>query len=147
MAAFALVLFLAGTNYCLVGDIASQFGAHISCMAPAKAPSGSCHETSGESHSAQAASPVCGGCGSSSNDSKPVRAATPPCCVALAPVVGTATVAIFASAISIALPVSSASEDAAPVPVAWHGHQVFRDTGPPTLHSRAPHSPRAPPLA
>jgi len=137
-ASFALALFLLGTHYCLVGGIASHFGVHISCMAPAPASAGSCHSAPASSHCGHAASPA---------GSAPVRTATPPCCVALAPVLATSLVEIPADALAPALPASPEAEEAAPVLAAWCGFRVTHDTGPPSLHSRAPLSPRAPPLA
>ena len=145
MAAFALALFLAGTNYCLVGGVASHFGARVSCMAPASAPSGSCH--SAMSHCARAATPAGGGSASSPGGSTPARGGTPPCCVALAPVLAASGVEPLASQIAIALPVAPATDVSGPVTPSWHGYRVTRDAGPPPLHPRAPHSPRAPPLA
>ena len=59
--AFALALFLVGTHYCLVGDVASRFGGSVSCMAcmaPAQAPSGSCHSAAGPARGAQTGSPA-----------------------------------------------------------------------------------------
>jgi hypothetical protein len=79
MAAFALALFLIGTHWCLVGAVATHFGARISCMTPLA--TGSCHG-SPTSH-----------CGHSS-PARPARGAAPPCCVALAPVVATSLVAV-----------------------------------------------------
>jgi hypothetical protein len=144
MASFALALFLAGSNYCLVGGIAAHFGARVSCMAPAGAASGSCHAAPASSHCARAASAA----GSSRNHARPARTATPPCCVALAPVVASTGVKIFASAPALALPVVPAADVvAAPLHASWRGHRIFRDSGPPPLHPRAPLSPRAPPLA
>ena len=132
-AAFALALFLTGTHYCLVGDIASRFGARISCMAPAPQPSGSCH-----SH--------CGHAASTPARSAP-RTATPPCCVALAPVVAVALVKVPVEALAPALPEAPEARAAAPVPVSWCGYRVTRDAGPPLDHTRAPLAARAPPLA
>jgi len=134
-ASFALALFLAGTNFCLVGGIASHFGARVSCMAPAQGSGGSCHSAPASSHCGHAAGSV------------PVRTATPPCCVALAPVLATSLVEIPADALAPALPASPEAEVAAPVLAVWCGFRVTRDTGPPPLHPRAPLSPRAPPLA
>jgi hypothetical protein len=141
-ASLALALFLLGTHYCLVGSVASRFGAHISCMAPAAASAGSCHSAPVSSHCAHATAPA------SKSGSAPVRAATPPCCVALAPVLATSLVKIPADALAPVLPASPAANEAAPVLTAWLGLRVTRDTGPPAaLHPRAPLSPRAPPLA
>ena len=145
MAGLALALYLAGTNYCLVGGIASGFGASIPCMAPAKAVAGSCHGAATESHCAQAAAN--GASGASREGSAPLRTQPLPCCLALAPVLATPGVEIPASAITLALPASPESDDAAPVLVSWHGYRVTRDAGPPAPHSPAPQSPRAPPLA
>ena len=142
---FALALFLAGTNYCLVGGVASHFGARISCMAPAKAQPGSCHAAPGSSHCAQAGAPAGGG--ASHDGSAPARAATPPCCIALAPVVAASGVEIPANVLALALPVSPAADEPAPVLASWCGYRVTCDAGPPPLHSRAPLLPRAPPLA
>jgi len=142
MASFALALFLAGSNYCLVGGIAAHFGAHVSCMASAGAPSGSCHAAPASSHCARAAGKTARG------HSAPSRTATPPCCVALAPVLASTGVKIFASAPALALPLGLAADElAAPLHASWRGHRIFRDSGPPPLHPRAPLSPRAPPLA
>jgi len=132
-AAFALALFLAGTHYCLVGDVASRFGARISCMAPASPASGSC-----QAH--------CGHAASTPARSAP-RTATPPCCVALAPVVAVALVKIPVESLAPTLPEAPVALAAAPVPVSWCGYRVTRDTGPPPLHTRAPLASRAPPLA
>jgi hypothetical protein len=132
MAAFALALFLTGTHWCLVGGVASLFGARISCMAPVAA--GSCHAST-TSH-----------CGHTSRPA-PVRSAAPPCCVALAPVVATALVAAPDDALSPVLAASPEAEEVAPSSVPWLGSRVTRDTGPPARHAPAPLSPRAPPLA
>jgi hypothetical protein len=134
MAAFALALFLTGTHWCLVGGVASLFGAHISCMAPAAA--GSCH-ASPTSH--------CGH-GSPARPA-PARNAAPPCCVALAPVVATSLVAVPDDALAPVLAASPAAEEVAPASAPWVGYRVTRDTGPPAPHTRAPLPPRAPPLA
>lgn len=147
MSGFALALFLTGSNYCLVGGIASHFGARVSCMAPGGTASGSCHEAPGASHCAQAASPHRGAPGPAHGPATPPRAATPPCCVALSPVLAMPGVKIVASDLIVALPAVPATLDPAPLPVSWHGHRIFRDAGPPSLHSRAPLSLRAPPLA
>jgi len=138
---FALALFLAGTNYCLVGGVASHFGARMSCMAPATAP-GSCHAAPASTHCAQAGAPAQG-----SSHNGPVRTATPPCCVALAPVLAAPGVEIPAGALALALPVPPAADEAAPLLASWLGYRVTRDAGPPALHPRAPLSARAPPLA
>jgi len=129
-AALALALFLTGTHYCLVGDVASRFGARISCMAPA--PTGSCQSHCGHAASTPASAP---------------RTATPPCCVALAPVVAVALVKIPAVALAPALPEAPEALAAAPVPVSWCGYRVLHDAGPPLRHTRAPLASRAPPLA
>ena len=134
-ATFALALFLVGTHYCLVGDVASRFGARVSCMAPAQSKAGSC-----QSHCAHAASPT-------SPARTTPRTATPPCCVALAPVLAVALVKIPVEALAPALPAAPAAQVAAPVLASWLGHRFTRDAGPPPLHSRAPLSSRAPPLA
>jgi hypothetical protein len=134
MAAFALALFLTGTHWCLVGGVASLFGARISCMTPAVA--GSCH-ASASSHCGHAAPAR----------SAPARSAAPPCCVALAPVVSTTLVAIPDDALAPAFSAAPATEEAAPASPAWLGYRVTRDTGPPASHARAPLSSRAPPLA
>lgn len=147
MAGLALALYLAGTNYCLVGGVASSFGARVACMAPAKTATGSCHTAAVPSHCAQAAASANGAPGSSRGGSTPVQTPPLPCCMALAPVLVASGVEIPASATTLALPASPESGDAAPVLVSWHGYRVTRDAGPPSLHSRAPQSPRAPPLA
>ena len=131
-AAFALVLFLTGTHYCLVGDIAARFGARVSCMAPVPQASGSC-----QSHCGHAATPA---------RSAP-RTATPPCCVALAPVLAAGLVKVPVEVLAPALPASLAAEAVPPALVSWCGYRVTRDAGPPLLHSRAPLASRAPPLA
>jgi len=135
MVAFALALFLIGTHYCLVGGVASRFGARISCMAQSSA--GSCHSAPGASHCGHAAP----------GRPAPARSASPPCCVALAPVVATSLVDVPAGAMAPALSASPAAEETAPPPATWLGYRIIRDTGPPPLHPRAPLSPRAPPLA
>jgi hypothetical protein len=132
MAAFALALFLTGTHWCLVGAVASHFGARISCMTPLA--TGSCHG-SPTSH-----------CGHSS-PARPARGAAPPCCVALAPVVATSLVAVPDDALAPVLAVSPAAEEVAPASAPWIGNRVTRDTGPPAQPACAPLSPRAPPLA
>ena len=140
-AAFALALFLAGTHYCLVGGVASVFGARFSCMTPAPAAAGSCHSAPAGSHCSHSASTPA--------RSAPSRTATPPCCVALAPVVAVSPVEIPAQALAPAPALAAApeAEAVAPVPASWVGYRVTRDAGPPALHARAPLSPRAPPLA
>jgi hypothetical protein len=67
--------------------------------------------------------------------------------VALAPVLALPGMKILAGDLGPVLPGIIAAAEPAPVSSAWHGHRDFRDTGPPALHSRAPLSPRAPPLA
>src|SRR5574341_1022529 len=123
MAGLALALYLAGTNYCLVGGVASSFGARVPCMASAKTASGS-----------------------SRDGTTPVHTPPLPCCMAVAPVLATPGVEIPASPIAFALPASPEAEDAAPVLASWFGYRVTRDAGPPPPLSRAPQSPRAPPL-
>jgi hypothetical protein len=132
MAAFALALFLTGTHWCLVGAVATHFGARISCMTPLA--TGSCHG-SPTSH-----------CGHSS-PARPARGAAPPCCVALAPVVATSLVAVPDDALAPVLAASPQAEEIAPPAAPWLGYRVTRDTGPPLQHACAPLSPRAPPLA
>jgi len=138
-AGFALALFLAGSNYCLVGTVAGALGhgARVSCMALATP---ACHAAPRADHCAKAQAPA-------QNDPAPVRTGTAPCCVALAPVLAMPAVKILASDFALALPVAPATDDPAPLSASWHGHRVFRDAGPPPLHLRAPVSPRAPPLA
>ena len=133
MAAFALALFLTGTHWCLVGSVASLFGARISCMTPAAA--GSCH-ASPTSHCGHAMP----------GRPAPARNAAPPCCVALAPVVATSLVAVPDDALSPVLAASPEAEEVAPTSAPWIGHRVTRDTGPPAQHACAPLSARAPPL-
>jgi hypothetical protein len=144
-AALSLVLFIAGTNYCLVGGIASRFGVRVSCMAPGVASSGSCHELASAAHCGHSA-------GGSHGESRPIhgrpaRAATPPCCIALAPVLATAVVKVPVGPMTAVLPDSPEAAEAVPVLASWSGHRVSRDAGPPALHARAPLSERAPPLA
>jgi hypothetical protein len=144
-AALALVLFIAGTNYCLVGGIASRFGVRVSCMAPVAAASGSCHDLTSAGHCGHLAGSPQGASGPFRH--RPVRPATPPCCVALAPVLATAPVKVLVGPMTAVLPTSSAAAEAIPVLASWRGHRISRDTGPPALHTRAPLSERAPPLA
>jgi hypothetical protein len=144
MAAFALALFLTGTHWCMVGVVASGFGARISCMAPARAEAGSCHATPAASHCAQAA--AAGEPAAAGRATQP-PAGTPPCCVALAPALSAPGVklAVDTTAPVLSAPVSTGAP--APVLASWHGFRVTRDAGPPALHARAPLSSRAPPLA
>ena len=132
MAAFALALFLTGTHWCLVGAVASHFGAPISCMTPLA--TGSCHG-SPTSH-----------CGHAS-PARPASGAAPPCCVALAPVVAASLVAVPDDALAPVLAASPEAEEVAPASAAWIGYRVTRDAGPPLQPACAPLSPRAPPLA
>lgn len=143
-AGLALALFLAGTNYCLVGMIAAStgHGSGVSCMAIGSP--GSCHEAPRASH--------CGGASadraaSPQGSPAPAPAGTAPCCVALAPVLAMQGAKILAGDLGPAIPRIIAAAEPAPVSSSWHGHRDFHDTGPPPLHSRAPLSPRAPPLA
>lgn len=145
MAAFALALFLTGTHWCMVGVVASGFGARISCMAPARAESGSCHATPASTHCAQAAAAA--GRTEPLGPAAPPATGTPPCCVALAPVLSASVVEFTVDAAAPALSVALSIEAAAPVLASWHGYRVTCDAGPPALHTRAPLSARAPPLA
>ena len=146
MAAFALALFLTGTHWCMVGVVASGFGARISCMAPARTDAGSCHATPASSHCAQAAA-AAGHESGPTGRSAPASTGTPPCCVALAPVLSAAGVKLPVVVMSPALPAPLSTEAKAPALASWHGYRVTCDAGPPALHARAPLSARAPPLA
>ena len=139
MASFSIALFLTGTHFCLVGAVASHFGARVSCMAPGT-PAGSCHSAPAASHCAHAA-------GSGSAPAQPARSATPPCCVALAPVLASTGVKIPIAALAAVVAAPVVTETSAPVLASWVGYRVTRDAGPPALHLRAPLSLRAPPLA
>jgi len=146
MSALALAVFLAGTHWCMVGVVASGFGARILCMAPAQSEAGSCHATPASSHCAQAAAAA----GHESNPagrSAPAPTGTPPCCVALAPVLSIPGVKLPADVMASALPAPLSTEAPAPALASWHGYRVTCDAGPPALHSRGPLSSRAPPLA
>ena len=146
MSALAFAVFLAGTHWCMVGVVASGFGARISCMAPARTDAGSCHATPASSHCAQAAA-AAGHESDPAGRSAPASAGTPPCCVALAPVLSAPGVKLPVDVMAPALPAPISTEAAALVLASWHGYRVTRDAGPPSLHSRAPLSSRAPPLA
>ena len=142
MSALALAVFLAGTHWCMVGVVASGFGARISCMAMAKTEAGSCHATPASSHCAQAAA-AAGHKPKPTGRSAPPSTGTPP----LAPVLSAPGVKLTVDATAPTLPAPISLEAAAPAPASWHGYHVTCDAGPPALHSRAPLSARAPPLA
>ena len=133
--ALALALFLAGSNYCLVGTVAAAFGAHVSCMAPA---------------GSRPAAAICSRCAHSAPGSRapaPARAGTPPCCVALAPVLAISGAKLVAGEIATAAPAAPAADQQAPLLNQWLGARDAREAGPPPLHAGAPLPARAPPLA
>ena len=144
MAAFALALFLTGTHWCMVGVVASAFGAHVSCMAPARAESGSCHAAPATGHCAQAA--AAGRTEPAGRAPEPTTG-TPPCCVALAPVLSASGVKLTVDATASVLAAPVPAEAAAPDLASWVGYRVTVDTGPPAHPARALLSARAPPLA
>jgi len=139
-ASLALAIFIAGSNYCLVGTIASAagLGARMSCMAPAAPAAGACH-AGPSSHCASARK--------GTESGAPVRTGTPPCCVALAPVVAAA----IQKAVTLALVVAPLPQPVAvaadPAPPARTCAVLAHDAGPPFLIARAPLPLRAPPLA
>jgi hypothetical protein len=128
-----LALFLAGTNYCLVGVIASSLGARgVACHADVPEPaeaSGCCHADS----PAQA-------------PDSPVAAPDAPCCIAaLAPAVGPQA---HEAPVSLSALTAPAPESfAAPALDRAAARPKPNETPPHEFRSQTPLSNRAPPLA
>jgi hypothetical protein len=120
--ALALLLFLMGSNYCLVSALA---GSPMACLAPpgaASEPSSHCGHGGSQSGTPTASS----------------------CCVSLAPV----SVPLVMKAETTATPVALAIEpDVAPVAERRDGEAPIPDESPPsTLHPPEPSLGRSPPL-
>jgi hypothetical protein len=149
LVAAALLLFVAGTQFCLLGAFAprSPLAARLGCamLDPATALASTASHCGGAPATPAPASSCCGTQAPADDAPEEPAHGALPCCLAFAPVVDTAAPDLGAAAettlLLVALPGGPAPERAA--------HAAFtveRDTGPPASHAPAPFGGRAPPI-